>query len=240
MFRKILCPVDITDWKRSQLTYARNFARFQCADIYKIRISKHAFVHQEELPMAELYGYQPFKSDSNIPIQRRKVMIRDPGAAAHEIHKIADEKHFDLIMMPTNLQSDPFSSSDYSIFKEILVSSATPVLGVPDKIRFKLPARILCVIDPHQSPSSLSHFMPLLAAEAHAKYFLMTSLEQTIQTPETRFQTTWEAEQNLIYMMREVSYALGADEIAVRIGHATEENSRTHQTKKDRLYSFGI
>jgi hypothetical protein len=220
MFRKILCPVDLTTWTRAQLTYAKNFARFQCADIHKVRLHRHIALQPSSLPT------QGYRASSSPQVESSSIvqttLISDPVRTAHELHRIAIEKHFDLIIMPVNLKSDFNEIQCESVFQEVFSSSAIPILAVPKKTSFKLPKRILCVVDVNQVPSKISHLMPQLANEAHARYFVMNSFEPEEKTHESNQYIMLKAEEILNYIFQEVSYALGADEITVRIGHASD------------------
>jgi hypothetical protein len=180
----------------------------------------------------------PGTAQNELPTIIPTALITDPVRTAHELHKIAVQKHFNLIIMPVNLKPDPSGTECETIFQEVLSSSAIPILALPKKTRFKLPNRILCVVDINQVPSRISHLMPQFASEAHARYFVMNSVEPDGETPEPYIML--KAEQILNYIFQEISYALGADEITVRIGHVSDEVLKQIEDNKIDMLIMGF
>jgi nucleotide-binding universal stress UspA family protein len=191
--KRILCPVDFSDFSRHALDYAVGIARWYGAEITALHVIPPIM---SMLPVSGEGLYPPlvfrpeelqqfrgelesFARDSGVEAAHAEVV---QGSVAGEIVRCATELPADLLVMGTHGRSGFDRLMLGSVTEKLLRKSPSPLLTVPPRSPAVAPvdalfSRVLCAVD--FSPPSL-HALAMaqsLAGEAAARLCVMHVLE---------------------------------------------------------------
>jgi len=245
MFRKILCPVDFSDFTAKQITYAQGFAKFQNASITLLHVIE---------PRLELYGYVslPELDEKLLEIAQNKMFPYSKagfntrilrGSSAVEINLLAEKEEFDLIILPTHGYRGLKKFLLGSTFQGTINETNVSVLALPhllfqrDTLDFQKPKQILCPIDTQRRSAKLCHISKRLAEACNGTFSVLHSLD--IQKEVAEFLNVIDVEdiENKVReeILAENPCASSAQEIIIRRGSAAEQ---IHQCIEQKSIDF--
>jgi nucleotide-binding universal stress UspA family protein len=177
--RRILCPVDFSEFSRAAVVRAVALARPFKAEITALFVLPYLFPTEEETsacaaPIAPDPGIQAAIAedleeflrparDAGLPI---RLCVRSGGCASH-ILAMAMERESDIIVMGTHGRSGFEKWVLGSVTDSVLRRAPCPVLAVPRTVPRSMPAgplsgRILCAVDlSARSARTLSYALEL-------------------------------------------------------------------------------
>lgn len=192
--KRILCPIDYSEFSRHALDYAIAVGEWYKASVTAVYVLPHvaslipagdpglypAFVFADEDLQQFKTHLDAFVAESGDKVKVETLVIE--GTAAGEITRLASELPADLLVMGTHGRSGFDRLLLGSVTEKVLRKARCPVLTVPRRVSTVPPGpiqftRILCPVD--FSPSSLRalEFAESIAEESDAHLRVMHVLE---------------------------------------------------------------
>ncbi len=214
--RRILCPIDFSDFSRRALDHAVAIATWYESTITILHVSAIAPVaayapgpaivpsavltrEDRDQLRASMRRFAEAEGRSRVPLEFE---IRE-GSAAAEILALAASVPTDLIVMGTHGRSGFERLLLGSVTEKVLRKAACPVLSVPRHIPDVVPApavlfeRILCAIDFADCSMHALNYAMSLAQEADARLTVIHVIEAPLEAPADFHETVFGAPRSL-------------------------------------------
>ena len=198
--RRILCPVDFSDYSRRALDHAVAIARWYESTVTALHVYSSAPVaafgpgpvvfepivltaaDREQL----LADTQAFIEAEKAPGVAVEAVLREGGAAAEILDQVT-EMNADLLVMGTHGRSGFERLVLGSVAEKVLRKAKCPVLTVPRQLPDAVPAapvlfkRILCAFDFSNSSAHALKYAMSMAQEADAHLTVLHVVEHELQ-----------------------------------------------------------
>lgn len=214
--RRILCPIDFSDYSRRALNHAVAMARWYESTIALLHVFSvvpvaayapgtpmHPSVvltpvDRDEL-LASMRRFAEDEAGSSVPIEFEICQ----GTAAAAILARASALPSDLLVMGTHGRSGFERLVLGSVTEKVLRKAACPVLSVPRKIKDVVPAppvlfkRILCAVDFSDCSINALNYAMSLAQEADARLTVLHVIELSPELPPGLHETVQAGPRNI-------------------------------------------
>lgn len=242
--RRILCPVDFSDFSRRAFDHAVAVAKWYESTITLFHVSPvvppaayapgipmvpPAFLTPEDRDelLASMKRFAEAEAGATVPIQFEIT----EGNAAAEILAKADAMPTDLLVMGTHGRSGFEHLVLGSVTEKVLRKAACPVLSVPRHVSDTVPApavlfkRILCAIDFSDCSMHALNYATSLAQEADARLTVVHVIELPPEAPPDLHETVLGGPRSLREYM-----AAAEEDSRARLKDAVPENVRAYCT----------
>lgn len=184
MFKKILCPIDLSELTEKQLIFARGFARSQRARLGAIYVLPTFLALYDGISSGQIQQeWDEYAHKKTLEYCRDDI---EPhlwhGPTIEEIVQLAEIGKSDLIMMPTHGYRGIKKFFLGSVFQGVLNQTKIPVMALPPHFlersegKFQNPRTILCAIDVQKGSSDLISIAEKLAEEYKSNFSVMHSI----------------------------------------------------------------
>lgn len=250
MFQKILCPIDLGEFTKPQLEFARSFALSQNAKLGAL------YVIPVTAGLYDVASLAQIQHEWEQSARKRVLEYCGKDITAHlgyglivaEIASVAETEKYDLILMPTHGFHGVKGFFLGSNFQSLLSKTACPILALPPhfiekgEMEFKRPNVILCAIDLQKGSESLVNITEKVAKEFQATFIIMHSLsiERELLPFLLPERMSGVKEDVRARILKEHPYVSRGENLIVERGPAYERITRCTEENHVDLIVFGI